>query len=156
MTPSESGHTLVETVVAMALLALVIGVTSAAYLFGARQVERWRERLAMTNATHVVSQQMATDLRRSDGWALSEDNVLVLQESAARTITYAVRNHTLYRNGHPMHSGDVQAMPLRFTESEGRRLEVTLKMTGRAGLLESILTSTPRAPRNWEPRLLTP
>ncbi len=156
MTSSEAGYTLVETVVAMALLALVVGVTSVAYLFGARQVELWRERLALTNTIHTVSQQIATDLRRSDGWSPNGDSVLVLQESAAGTITYAMRDHVLYRNGHPMHGGDVRAMPLRVAEGEGRRLEVALGMAGRTGPVEAILTSARRAPRSWEPTPLSP
>lgn len=158
----EEGYTLVESVVAMALMALVAGMVTAAYLLAARQFTRWQDRLALVNATHGVSQRLRLDLSQAAAVVLTPDSALALRLADDRPVRYTFAGDTLRRNGLRAHGDDVAVRLLSISgvpeEAEGSPLDslvrVDVEAYNRAGRLAASVVVAPRAAPDWgEPDL---
>jgi type II secretory pathway component PulJ len=120
---SEAGFTLAETVVALSLVLLVTGLLLAAFLFGARQVWAWQNRLALGNAAHLVQTRLATELRRAEhiGWT-REGMRLSLPDSVL--VTYQCADSVLVRNGRQAHRDGIVCRGLRLAILDSLNAEI--------------------------------
>ncbi|MEL6612594.1 MAG: prepilin-type N-terminal cleavage/methylation domain-containing protein [Bacteroidota bacterium] len=116
----EGGYTLIEGVIALALVAVIAAIVFAVYLLAARQVSAWQIQFAATNDVHLIQQRLTTDLRRamsivllspegsSDDEAatlrLTPEHILVLVGADSATTSYARTDLAWLRSARPMHS----------------------------------------------------
>ncbi|MEO1630591.1 MAG: prepilin-type N-terminal cleavage/methylation domain-containing protein [Bacteroidota bacterium] len=116
----EGGYTLIEGVIALALVAVIAVAVFAVYLVAARQVSAWQNQFAATNDVHLIQQRLTTDLRRAqsvvllspDGVTdvgaepqrLTSDHTLVLVGADSVVTSYTRTDSTWLRNARPTHT----------------------------------------------------
>jgi hypothetical protein len=123
---SEAGYTLVETSLAIALGAIVLGLVVSAYLFGIDAITRWERSLQIENAAHLAGRRLAADVRAAARAEIREDRLLLHQPE--ETVLYQWGGDTLRRNGALLHpesyrclgvTVEMEANPLEEPSVEG-------------------------------------
>ncbi|MEL7169625.1 MAG: prepilin-type N-terminal cleavage/methylation domain-containing protein [Bacteroidota bacterium] len=138
----EGGYTLIEGVIALALVAVIAATVFAVYLVAARQVSAWQNQFAATNDVHLIQQRLTTDLRRAQSVVLlspedvtdaedepqplTSEHTLVLVGADSVVTSYTRTDSTWLRNARSTHSDALvlaQATVERFQlENDGALL----------------------------------
>lgn len=154
---NEGGHTLVEGVIALALVAVIAATVFAVYLVAARQVSSWQAQFAATNDLHLIQQRLATDLRRAQSVALlspegttneeaevqrlTPEYTLVLVGTDSDTTSYTRTNSTWLRNMRPTHSDALALVQATVERSQPDEVGDLLPLRGAEVPTIPILTS---------------
>lgn len=141
---SERGYTLIEGVIALALVAVIAATVFAVYLVAARQVAIWQTQFAVTNDLHLIQQRLTTDLRHTHSVAvqsrddtaneaealhvLTPEHSLILIGADSTMTTYTRTETAWLRNARPTHRDDLvlaRATVQRiYIDDQGERVQV--------------------------------
>ncbi|MEL7361469.1 MAG: prepilin-type N-terminal cleavage/methylation domain-containing protein [Bacteroidota bacterium] len=157
MTRDEGGYTLIEGVIALALVAVIAATVFAVYLVAARQVSAWQNQFAATNDVHLIQQRLTTDLRRAlsvvllspedvtdaedEPQRLTSEHTLVLVGADSVVTSYTRTDSAWLRNARPTHT-DALVLTQAAMERAQRDDDGTLRpFRGDEALTKPVLTT---------------
>ena len=111
----DQGFTVVELVVAMTLLALVIGLGYSGARFAERRFVAWQRRTALDLAATRILAAISRELRLSPGGVHGDRNRLEFFGPRKQTITYESQGGRILRNRRNLLPPVCEAGTLAFT-----------------------------------------
>lgn len=95
---SEKGFSLVELLVVLALIGIIGGLVSSAYLFSQRMINDWRLDMGLQNKFHTVIHGLSEDMFKAERITVLEKKAISLKMPEGEERKYYEIEDRLYRN----------------------------------------------------------
>lgn len=151
---TEEGYTLVEILVALAIMSVVLSLVSVTFIFVSGRMAAWDNQISFYNNFHIVNDQLYNDLFRAESM-VHTDTTLSIELSDNRIRNYAWTKGAFKVNSQPF-LADRDSVWIRISEYEtvekGTKTiiyHLLLKNEGRTMKDSTVIHL--RKPLNWEP-----
>lgn len=131
----ESGFTIHELLVVIAVGSIVVSAVLFAFMFGHKSVVTWRERTSLRNIVETAARNVANDISRSRSVVALTDTSLILARETGLTIAFTFSDNHLRYNGVPINPKEfaLQARVERSKWGHGGTI-FTVRISGRGKL----------------------
>ena len=151
---NEEGYTLVEILVALAIMSVVLSLVSVTLIFVSGRMVAWDNQISFYNNFHIVNDQLYNDLFRAESMTHT-DTTLSIELSNNKIRNYAWMKGTLKVNSKPF-LADQDSVWISISENETLKkgtktitYHLLLKNEGRSMKDSTVIQL--RKPLNWEP-----
>jgi prepilin-type N-terminal cleavage/methylation domain-containing protein len=152
--PNEEGYTLVEILVALAIMSVVLSLVSVTFIFISGRMAAWDNQISFYNNFHIVNDQLYNDLFMAKS-VVHTDTTLSIELSDNRIRNYTWTKGNLKVNSQPF-LADRDSVWIRISEYETTvkgiktiTYHLLLKNEGRSMKDSTVIQL--RKPLNWEP-----
>ncbi|HKI44145.1 MAG TPA: prepilin-type N-terminal cleavage/methylation domain-containing protein [Balneolales bacterium] len=103
----NSGFTLIEVIIAMALTTLLVGFAFGIYLFGENYFVRWQRRMRAEDQIQIAAQAISSALYHAHNVLPIKPHAITVESRHGRSRTFWLHHHRLMADSLDMMSIDV-------------------------------------------------
>tara|TARA_R100000908_G_scaffold45503_2_gene21694 strand:- start:10097 stop:10570 length:474 start_codon:yes stop_codon:yes gene_type:complete len=151
MNHNEEGFTLVEVLMAMAILAIVISLVSVSFVFVSGRMSAWNEQISFYNDFQILSDQLHNDLFRAEAISYTDSTLLVnFEEKQNRGYSWNNGNLKINNSSIFLPQDSVNISIMERVEDEQNVVNYTLFFRREARSMVDSATIKIRKPILWE------
>lgn len=149
---NENGYTLVEVLVALAILSVVLSLVSAAFLFAGGRMSAWSDQISFYNNVQIVNDRLYNDLFSAASITYTDTTLTVTFEHSKQR-EYGWKGGTLTINKEPFLSPQDSVWIYLEEKVEGGQhiIEYVLLVQNETRAMRDSALIYVRKPTLWEP-----